>query len=66
MAPDATAFEAIMSELVCTVTGPPAVGVLLIVKSDNVTVVVVLAARNNPLGVVMAIEVAPGYSTPTI
>ena len=57
--PDATAFEAAMSALVCTVTEPPAVGVLPIVKFDNVTVTAVLAASvAAPL--VMTMDVAPG------
>ena len=43
--PDATALEAAVSALVCTVTLPPAVGVLPIVKPDNVTVTAVLAAN---------------------
>ena len=59
MAPDATAFETTMSALVCTVTLPPAVGVLPIVKFDNVTVTAVLAASvAAPL--VMTMDVAPG------
>ena len=59
MAPDATALEAIMSALVCTVTEPPAVGVLPIVKLDNVTVTAVLAA-SVAVPLVMTMEVAPG------
>ena len=58
IAPDATAFEAAMSALVCTVTEPPAVGVLLIVKPDNVTVTAVLA--KTLLKTWKTMEVAPG------
>ena len=59
IAPDATAFEAAMSALVCTVTLPPAVGVLPIVKPDNVTVTAVLAA-SVAVPLVMTMDVAPG------
>ncbi len=59
IAPDATAFEAETSALVCTVTEPPAVGVLPIVKPDNVTVTAVLAA-SAALPVVMTMDVVPG------
>ena len=45
--------------LVCTVTAPPAVGVLLRVKPESVTVTAVLAASVAP-AVVMTMEVAPG------
>ena len=57
--PDATDRDAIGSELVCTVTLPPAVGVLPIVKLDNVTVTAVLAA-SVAVPLVMTMEVAPG------
>ena len=61
IAPDAAAFEAATSALVCTVTGPPAVGVLPIVKPDNVTVTATLAASVAvPLVMVMTMDVAPG------
>ena len=46
IAPDETGFELMVSERVCTVTLPPAVGVLPIVKPDNVTVTAVLAASD--------------------
>ena len=42
--PDATEEEAVGSALVCTVTAPPAVGVLPIVRPVTVTVTAVLAA----------------------
>ena len=59
MAPDSTVFREALSALVCTVTRPPAVGVLPIVKFDNVTVTAVLAASvAAPL--VMTMDVAPG------
>ena len=57
--PDADAFEAAMSALVCTVTLPPLVGVLPIVKFDNVTVTAVLAASVDPLARTMLMEVDP-------
>ena len=57
--PDATDRDVIASELVCTVTEPPAVGVLPIVKLDNVTVTAVLAA-SVAVPLVMTMEVAPG------
>ena len=57
--PDATSFEAATSALVCTVTLPPAVGVLPIVKFDNVTVTAVLAA-SIAMPLVMTMDVAPG------
>ncbi len=59
MAPDAIAFDAAMSALVCTVTEPPAVGVLPIVKPDNVTVTAVLAP-NVIVPKFMTMDVAPG------
>ena len=63
IAPDGTEFEATMSRsippLVCTVTGPPAVGVPPIVKPDNVTVTAVLAA-SVAVPLVMTMDVAPG------
>ena len=59
IAPDATAFEAATSALVCTATLPPAVGVLPIVKPDNVTVTEVLAARA-AVPLVMTMDVALG------
>jgi hypothetical protein len=59
IAPDATAFEAAKSALVCTVTAPPAVGVLPIVKPDNITVTAVLAA-SVAVPLVMTMDVAPG------
>jgi hypothetical protein len=58
IAPDATAFEAATSALVCTVTLPPAVGVPPNVKPVNVTVTAVLAASIVPL--VMTMEDALG------
>jgi hypothetical protein len=59
MAPDGTAFETAMSALVCTVTLPPAVGVLPIVKPENLTWAAVLATScDAPL--LMTMEVAPG------
>ena len=45
--------------LVCTVTAPPAVRVLLRVKPESVTVTAVLAPSVAP-EVVMTMEVAPG------
>ena len=61
IAPDGTEFEATMSALVCTVTEPPPVGVLPIVKPDNVTVTATLAASVAVLLVmVMTMDVAPG------
>ncbi len=59
MGPDGTAFEVAESILVCTVTSPPATGVLAIVKPFRVTVTAVLAASAVP-PVVMTMEVAPG------
>ena len=41
--PDATEVEAVGSALVCTVTAPPAVGVILMVKPVSVTVTAALA-----------------------
>ena len=57
--PDATEGEAIGSALVCSVTLPPLVGVLPMVKPVSVTVTAVLAASAAP-PVVMTMEVAPG------
>ena len=57
--PDATERETIGSALVCTVTAPPAVGVLLMVKPVRVTVTAVLAASVVP-AVVMTMEVELG------
>ncbi len=59
MRQDCTAFEATTSALVCTVTEPPAVGVLPIVKPDNVTMTAVLAA-SVAVPLVMTMDVAPG------
>ena len=59
IAPDAIEGEAIGSALVCTVTAPPAVGVLLMVKPVSVTVTAVLAASAVPPAV-MTMDVAPG------
>ena len=59
MTPDAIEGEAIGSALVCSVTLPPAVGVLPMVKPASVTVTEVLAASVAP-AVVMTMEVAPG------
>ncbi len=59
--PDATEREAIGSALVCSVTLPPLVGVLPMVKPVSVTVTAVLAASAAP-PVVMMMEVAPGVS----
>ncbi len=59
MGAEGTAFEAAESLLVCTVTAPPAVGVLLMVKPVSVTVTAVLAASAVP-PVVMTMEEAPG------
>ena len=56
--PDATDRDAVGSELVCTVTLPPAVGVLPIVKLDNVTVTAVLAA-SVAVPLVMTMDEAP-------
>ena len=56
--PDATERETIGSALVCTVTAPPAVGALLMVKPESVTVTAVLAASAVP-PVVMTMELAP-------
>jgi hypothetical protein len=58
IAPDAIAFEAATSALVCTATLPPAVGVPPIVKPDNVTVTTVLAA-SVAVPLVMTMDVAP-------
>ena len=52
--PDATEGEAIGSALVCSVTLPPLVGVLPMVKPVSVTVTAVLATRD-PEEVVMTI-----------
>jgi len=57
--PDATEREAIGSALVCSVTLPPLVGVLPMVKPVSVTVTAVLAASAVP-PVVMTMEVEPG------
>ena len=57
--PDATERQTQRSALVCTVTAPPAVGVLLMVKPVSVTVTAALAARAVP-PVVITMEVAPG------
>jgi hypothetical protein len=59
MTPDATDTDAVWSTLVCSVTLPPAVGVLPMVKPASVTVTEVLAASVAP-AVVMTMEVAPG------
>ena len=60
--PDGTEFEVAVSALVCTVTLPPAVGVLRKVKPESVTVTLVLALRVAP-AVVKTMELVPG--TPT-
>ena len=57
--PDATDRATQRSALVCTVTAPPAVGVLLMVKPVSVTVTAALAASAVP-PVAMTREVAPG------
>ena len=57
--PDATEFEVALSALVCTVTLPPAVGVLRKEKPESVTVTAVLALRTAP-AVVMTMELVPG------
>ena len=57
--PDATEFEVALSALVCTVTLPPAVGVLRKVKPESVTVTAVLALKVAP-AVVMTMELVPG------
>jgi hypothetical protein len=57
--PDGTETEAMESIIVCTVTAPPEVGVLLIVKPTSVTVTAVLAASAAP-PTVMTMEVLPG------
>jgi hypothetical protein len=59
VAPDAKATEGRMSALVCTVTAPPVVGVLPIVKPDNATMTAVLAA-SIAVPLVMTMDVAPG------
>ena len=56
--PDATEGEAIGSALVCSVTLPPLVGVLPMVKPVSVTVTAVLAASAVP-PVVMTMKVEP-------
>ena len=58
IAPDGSEFEATMSALVCTVTEPPPVGVLPIVKPDNVTVTATLAA-SVAVPLVMTMDEAP-------
>ena len=60
--PDATKFEVALSALVCTVTLPPAVGVLRKVKPESVTVTAVLALKVAP-AVVMTMELVPGAPT---
>jgi hypothetical protein len=59
MTPDATDTDAVWSTLVCSVTLPPLVGVLPMVKPVSVTVTAVLAASAVP-PVVMTMEVEPG------
>jgi hypothetical protein len=57
--PDGKDADAVWSTLVCSVTLPPAVGVLLIARPASVTVTAVLAESVAP-AVVMMMEVAPG------
>ena len=57
--PDATAFERIVSELVASLTSPPNVGVLLIVKPCKVIETATLAASCAP-AVIITIEVEVG------
>ena len=59
MTPDATAFERIVSELVASLTSPPNVGVLPIVKPCNVIETATLAAICAPAEVI-TIEVEVG------
>jgi hypothetical protein len=57
IAPDATERETHGSALVCKVTAPPAVGVLLMIKPVSVTVTAVLAAIVVPPVVITMEEV---------
>ena len=57
--PDATDTDAVWSTLVCSVTLPPAVGALPMVRPESVTVTAVLAASAVP-PVTMMMELTLG------